>query len=477
MVSSKSNIAGVLLLSLLSTPVFSAPTVVSNGTLTNSSTSQPLASGTNLPLRPVPNSNNGVQTAGRNVVPKKNLSLAWQTPSNDSAVSVGLTMQNSAVVLEDIDDVSAVDCTGQSSVAVTFNNTEAYTEALSEWSAMNSSFVMITNHLGDCDSELERSFFVTDADALTAFESNLTIIALAEKSDIVGTTSTTEIDFTSGSKSLDKRGISWNDDGLTIAYTYSIPSEQTIVDTDYVTVVVNEASINNSVQYSGHAKWELFKGVTEFYIDIDKSVYHYADMELTIKDSWSDSWTWSPDALSYSVLDVPGIISLGPSAGISFGASVTAAAAGTVTGEFTSQMPNGTIHMDFKDWDSSYSSGWETEHDATFNVTEDVSITLKPYIDFTVEFACKLFDGLIDLSTGVKAEPSFPFVTTATATQAINATSGSVTYPNTTSSTACANGLSEAISFEFDVTAFATEWIDISLYEYEVSIWDGCLDW
>lgn len=279
------------------------------------------------------------------------------------------------------------------------------------------------------------------------------------------------------SEDLEKRGIDWNDDGLTIAYNFSIPSAQTIVDTDYVSVTVNEAYVNNSVTYAGHVKWELFKGVTEFTIDVDKSVYHYADVDVTLKDSVSTSYTWSPDALSYSIIDIPGIISLGPSAGISFGGSVSAAAGGSVNGQFSSNMPNGSIHIDVIDWDSSTSDGWETNYDANFNVTEDVSVTLKPYIDFTVQFACKLFDGLIDLSTGIKAEPSFPFTTTISATQDINATAGTVSFPNSTSSDSCPNGLKEDIDFNFDIIAFATKWAKVTLYEYEVDVWDGCLSW
>lgn len=152
---------------------------------------------------------------------------------------------------------------------------------------------------------------------------------------------------------MEKRGINWNSDGLSIAYNYSIPSDQTIVSTDYVTVVVNEAYVNNTVRYSGHAKWELLKGVTEFYIDLDKSVNHYASMEIDVTGPWSKSWTWSPAGLTYSVLDIPGIISLGPSAGISFGGQIKASAEGKVNGEFTSTMPNGTVHIDFLNWDSS----------------------------------------------------------------------------------------------------------------------------
>lgn len=176
-------------LSLLAGAAYAAPAPSFNSSLTNSS-STTSSSGPKLSLVPVSTSKSGgVFTAGRNIVPKKNLSLAWQTPNNDSTVSVAVSMQNSAVVLEDIDDVTGVDCTGQASVAVTFNNTQAFNEALAEWSSLNDSFVMITNHLGDCDTELERSFFVADSDTLASYETNLTIIAQAEKSDLVSTAS------------------------------------------------------------------------------------------------------------------------------------------------------------------------------------------------------------------------------------------------------------------------------------------------
>lgn len=130
-----------------------------------------------------------MNTASRRIVPQKKLNLAWQTPNNDSAVSIGIDMLNSGVALEDIDEVIAVDCTGQATVAVTFNTTEAFNEALTEWSALNDSFVIITNHMGDCDTELERSFFVADSDTLASFDTNLTIVAQAEKSNLVNTAS------------------------------------------------------------------------------------------------------------------------------------------------------------------------------------------------------------------------------------------------------------------------------------------------
>lgn len=189
-------IYAVGILSLLSGAVAApANTTRSSGcTRTPSSSGSAIAttsaSPPKLPLKPVRKSA-AVRTAGRNIAPQKNVNLAWQTNNNASLVTVGLAMQNAAVVLEDIDDVVAVDCSGNASVSVTFNTTDAFNEAVSEWNAMTDSFVMITNHLGDCDAELERSFFVADSDTLASFEANLTIIAQAEKSDVTSTASKT----------------------------------------------------------------------------------------------------------------------------------------------------------------------------------------------------------------------------------------------------------------------------------------------
>lgn len=271
---------------------------------------------------------------------------------------------------------------------------------------------------------------------------------------------------------VDKRGISLNKEGLTIAYDWALPEDQTIVDTSYVKIQLNQAEVNNSVTYAGHLKWELFKGVTEFTIDIDKSMYHHANVTIEIDGVYDQSWSWSPVGLSYSMIEIPGILNLGPSASVSIGGEVTATVGGAVTVDFTSQMPNGSIHLDMIHWGQSTSYGWTKEKHVTYNTTETAQLTLKPFIDFTVEFACDLFNGLLDLSTGVTAEPSFPFITTATATQYHNATGG-VTYPNSTET--CDNGLSEEIDFVFTITAFATQFLSVTLYEYKAELYKSCL--
>lgn len=170
------------LLSLLASAAYAAPSAVRSSNAT--AVSEP----SRMSLLPVSKSSRN-QTVGRNIAPTKDLNLHWQTDDQASLVAVALSMQHPAVVLEDIDDVSAVDCKGQAAVAITFNNTEAFTEALESWSGLNDSFVLVTNHLGDCDEELERSFFVADTDTLASHENNFTIVAKAEKKDVYSTAS------------------------------------------------------------------------------------------------------------------------------------------------------------------------------------------------------------------------------------------------------------------------------------------------
>jgi hypothetical protein len=107
------------------------------------------------------------------VVPQTNVSLYYASNITVGGLVVNHTMAAPTVLLEQIASISNVDCTADS-VAITFNDSSVFAYAQSAWS-INNSFVMITNHLGDCDPELERSFFVVD----TISFDNDTLVATA----------------------------------------------------------------------------------------------------------------------------------------------------------------------------------------------------------------------------------------------------------------------------------------------------------
>ena len=114
----------------------------------------------------------GDTTSRKNLVPQKEVHLAYDSAEDGApgSIEMKLLLTNPAVVLEDAEDISGVVC-GDGFVNVSFSNQEALTEALEDWTE-DKAFILITNHLGNCDSKFERGFFLADgfeanADALT----------------------------------------------------------------------------------------------------------------------------------------------------------------------------------------------------------------------------------------------------------------------------------------------------------------------
>lgn len=105
-----------------------------------------------------------------------------ETAAGPVLLDVGLTTSHASVLLETIASVVAVDCSAAGgSVRVTFDNADDLASAYAEWSGLPF-LVLVTNHLGDCDSELERGFFT--ADGFAADAATLTLVATTQKSTI-----------------------------------------------------------------------------------------------------------------------------------------------------------------------------------------------------------------------------------------------------------------------------------------------------
>lgn len=113
--------------------------------------------------------------------PSVNVSLPYGSDATaNSVINVGLTTAHASVLLEAITSVVSVDCAADA-VTVTFDNADDLASAYSEWSS-HPLLVLVTNHMGDCDSEVERGFFT--ADSFTSDASALTLVASAQKSSI-----------------------------------------------------------------------------------------------------------------------------------------------------------------------------------------------------------------------------------------------------------------------------------------------------
>lgn len=134
------------------------------------------ASTTNVTLTPVTASND---VAG--LTPNVNVTLPYgYDTTGNSVVNIALTTISSSVLLESISSVTSVDCASDS-VSVTFDTADDLASAYSQWSS-HPQLVLITNHMGDCDTEIERGFFT--ADSYTMDADSMLLVATAQKSTI-----------------------------------------------------------------------------------------------------------------------------------------------------------------------------------------------------------------------------------------------------------------------------------------------------
>lgn len=115
------------------------------------------------------------------ITPNINVSLPYgNNQTVNSVINVDLTTSHASVLLEAITSVVSVECSADS-VSVTFENSNDLGSAYSEWSSYPP-LVLVTNHMGDCDTEIERGFFI--ADSYTTEASTLTLVASTQKSSI-----------------------------------------------------------------------------------------------------------------------------------------------------------------------------------------------------------------------------------------------------------------------------------------------------
>lgn len=228
----------------------------------------------------------------------------------------------------------------------------------------------------------------------------------------------------------------------------------------------------------------------DLYFDLD--THFSADVALAadVAAAWSRSILYDPDTLTYTLVEVPGILSLGPGLSFAVGVDVDTSAAVAVRAGAGIAIPAANVHLDFLDSGKNAATGWEPQYTSYANITESVEVGLNASASLTVQLTFKLLGGLVDLSSGLTATPEFVNKFTLDAAQSAHASTGGagvnlldaekvapVTTPG--SELAVVNepkdcGVSLKSDFIFDLEGFATKWWKANLYHVEVPITDLC---
>ncbi|KAI6351917.1 hypothetical protein MCOR25_009680 [Pyricularia grisea] len=453
------------LLALLATTAFAGKSIKDVTTL------KPITKQTNLQARSDDDS----------VAPSTNITLDYGVDAQPM-VHVDLQMQTPTVLLEDIASVNNVTCV-DGTLTVTFKNTEGFSAAVASWSNKGD-LVFFTNHLGGCDTEVERGVFLVNQ--FSSDVKDLTVTAHSEKKDVASTAAQTVIEFqgvpvakkrrsVAKREKLDPRGISVSENGLTIGGTVGIPDGTSIYSfPPYLEVSADTASITASVTFSGKVDYNILGGkLNQLYVDVDSSIDAEVGVTLTASAEYRDSFTYSPSKLSYMIVDVPGIITLGPELLFDVGLDVDVGAGVTVTGTAGVGLQNGRIHLDFLDMNQTTAQPWQPTHNAQLDLSEKAWAKADTWVDVTFQLVVEVLAGVVDLNAGLTARPRFNNEFAFTASQSVNETGG-VTQPD---DTVCAQGLSLQSDFSFSLTAFVSSLWSRSLYNVQVPIADKCYTW
>lgn len=427
----------------------------------------------------------------KNLVPKKEVHLSYDSAEDDSpgSIDMKLLLNNPAVVLEDVEDISGAACS-DGSVTVSFSNREALEEALGDWTE-DKAFILITNHLGNCDSKFERGFFL--ANGLESNFEDLTITVNAAKQGLEQIATDLEMSFASLPGATLSRRVTL-DPSISITISEGLdPNTVLYTDGTYFTLTANEAEFTTTVTFSGYLHYNfLIWKLEQLYFDIDASF----DADLTVSADvlapYTNTFKYSPGSLSYDFVSVPGIVKLGPGLDFGIGANLDVSAAVGVTSAVGVSIPNGNVHLDFLDSAKTGTSNWEPQYSATANITERAQVGLDVYIDLTLELAFELLGGLVDLSAGITATPGFDNKFTLLGSQGASVEGREVEQETTVfvvrdvapvleprQELACAetNGVQLVTDFYFKLTAFATQWWNQELYSVVVPLLDYCYAW
>jgi len=401
---------------------------------------------------------------------------AGESEGMPGQINMNLTMNYPAVVLEDIEAITSVVCGADNeeinTLSVTFADSAAYSVALEQWD-IGKPIILIANddESEGCGAELERGFFV--AETVSPDATKLSITVTAHKESIEAIADECEMDFQSlpaATGPLERR-IDW-DPSSTLSWGKSLPYT-TIFNNNYLNVALERAGFQSTLVFSGHLKFSFLTfSLKELWFDIMANFDADAAVSATLQASYSKSFSYFPAALEWSLVDVPGVISLGP--GIAFGMQFDFQANGRLHAEagVGFDIPAGVVHIDLRNSSLSYVSGWTPQWTSYATLDAAATVNLDVAAHLQLEMGFDLLDGVVDMSAGITAAPGIHNTFTLRGDQTISTTKLLQHTPE--SCTTTTNGVQLVSDFVFSINAYAHTYWSKTLYSISRRLVNKC---
>ncbi|KAI9047581.1 hypothetical protein LZ554_008294 [Drepanopeziza brunnea f. sp. 'monogermtubi'] len=406
--------------------------------------------------------------------PKKNLTLYYESNSTPVVAEVTVAMKHPSVLLEDIPDIIQVACT-QWTVAITFNTSTAYQKSASTWPS--SSFIIFTNHFGNCDAEYERGIY--HVDGLTFNSSTLTIIASITSTSFHSTTERMDISFLSPATAAAAEAAAISKRAISASFSSDFPYEVTFIDDAGLLISASDTHISGGFNLSGRVSYDFWNfEFTNFYLELSLHAAFATTVNLnTSIPNDASQWTFDAVDLSVHAFEIANILSIGPTIGFGLGVDVSAAGHVNVSAGMGANLEGGLVHLDLLDATDSYTTGWAPVYTREVNISGAVQAQLNPFLSLTAGFGADFLDGLVSVGAGVMVKSQI--VNKFNVTSPVHAGNGTVngTAPLWGNST-CRSGIMYASDFAMDVSAYVDDLYSMSLYELDLVISESrCWRW
>jgi hypothetical protein len=277
-----------------------------------------------------------------------------------------------------------------------------------------------------------------------------------------------------------KRNINW-DPTYSLSFDQALTADTVLASYEpYINVVANTASFTSSAAFKGRLSYNFWKvKVEELYFDIN--VAFDANLRLTadINAAYNGAFTFAPDVLKVAPVNIPGVLVLGPSLNFAIGIQIGAVADVTVKTHTEVTLVNGLAHVDLLKQANTITSGWVPAYVAEASADAGAAVDLNPFVQLGVELAVSFLGGLLDLSSGIKANATLTnqLIIGAAAGAGASTSGTTVTLPSGTVDGVCQNGFEYKSDFIFGVVGYVTQFYSATLYSVKVPVFDKCWAW
>ncbi|GFF32048.1 hypothetical protein IFM46972_03417 [Aspergillus udagawae] len=397
-------------------------------------------------------------TTAASIEPAPAISLYYQAVNSSSiGALVQADLYLPSIVLEDINDLSSVACSAES-VTVTFNSSTTFNQAYSSW--RRADLLLVTNHLGNCDAEAERGIY--HAKSLLFDASTLTITASTSKTNLQEQAKAVTIAFGQPVPSQHKRQL---------AASVDLAWSGDLIRTNSLTIHADKATLDAAITIDGIIAYNIeTKTATTLGLDIAVALDSTLSLSVSAGGSFLRNvytYRWSPVAAAG--FSIPGILTVGPMLDLNVGVDLGMNGTAEVSSNMT-MATNGLFHLDLLNMTDSSASGVAPTATTTSRLDTAADVQLDPFVGAEVGVTVNLFEGLLDLSSGLAARATVVNVFNVDADMVVGDDGNVTMVPPADWSGGCQNGYWFTSDFWFNVTARMTAMFTADLYHLDMPL-------